>query len=141
MGKEKCFDKIKELYGVVNQNITELSNDLIPIKEKIKDIFSLPKVKEEIKRYANGFKGEAKESKEAFLILEKYMRKEEVSDEENKFFKDQIIDILKGVGVVLPIQLIPLPFVSTILLIVLDETLRSMNVKILPSSFYEKQTD
>ena len=38
MGKEKCFDKIKELYGVVNQNITELSNDLIPIKEKIKDI-------------------------------------------------------------------------------------------------------
>ena len=75
-------------------------------REVVREEVRAEEVKEEIKRYANGFKGEAKESKEAFLILEKYMRKEEVSDEENKFFKDQIIDILKGVGVVLPIQLI-----------------------------------
>jgi len=134
-------DIIKDIYSDVNQSMVGFSEKLLPVKEKFKEIFSLPKVKEEIKRYANGFKGEAKESKEAFLILEKYMRKEEVSDEEKKFFKDQIIDILKGIGVVVPIQLIPLPFVSTILLIVLDETLRSMNVKILPSSFYEKETN
>lgn len=34
-----------------------------------KNIFSLPHVKSELKRYANGFKGEAKESKEAFFVL------------------------------------------------------------------------
>ena len=52
-------------------------------------------------------------------------------------FKDQILDLLKGIGVVLPIQLIPLPFISTILLIVMEKTLLSMGIKILPSSFYE----
>jgi hypothetical protein len=104
-----------------------------------KHIFSLPFVKEEIIRYTKGFKGEAKESKEAFLILGKYMKGEDITEEEKNFFKDQMIDILKGIGVILPIQLIPLPFVSTILLIVMDYTLKSMGIKILPSSFYEEE--
>ena len=149
---EQNMNKIEEVFKSIESNVNtswligafDHAADNKYVKEscsgvlKFAEIFTLPHVKEEIKRYANGFKGEAKESKEAFLILEKYMKKEEVTDDEKKFFKDQIIDILKGVGVVLPIQLIPLPFVSTLLLIVLDETMRSMNIKILPSSFYEK---
>ena len=106
--------------------------------KELTHIFSLPHVKEELKRYANGFKGECKESKEAYFILQKYVKKEELTDEEKKLFKEQTIDILKGVGVVLPLQLIPLPFVSTILLIVVEKTLLGMGIKILPSSFYEK---
>jgi len=48
-----------------------------------------------------------------------------------------MLDILKGIGVVLPTQLIPLPMVGTLLLIVMEYTLKSMGIKILPSSFYD----
>lgn len=109
--------------------------------EEIKHIFSLPHVKEEIKRYATGFKGEAKDTKEAFLILRKYASREDLTDEEKQIFKDQMIDILKGVGVVVPFQLIPLPFVSTILMMLTDQTMKSMGIHILPSSFYEKEKE
>ena len=69
------------------------------------------------------------------------MKKEEISDDEKKFFKEQMVDLLKSVGVVVPIQLIPLPFVSTILLIVMEKTLKSMGIQILPSSFYETEKE
>lgn len=108
---------------------------------ELKESFTLPQVKSEIKRYANGFKGEAKETKEAFIILGKYMKKEEITDDEKKLFKEQMVDLLKGVGVVVPIQLIPLPFVSTFLLIVMEKTLKSMGINILPSSFYETESE
>lgn len=111
------------------------------INSNLIQYFTLPHVKSELKRYANGFKGEAKESKKAFFILAKYMNKEEISGDEKKLFKDQIIDILKGVGVVLPIQLIPIPFLSTILLIVVEKTMLSMGIHVLPSSFYEKEDE
>ena len=124
-----------EILRYIEKTYNEVINS--EFLEKAIETFSLPNVKSEISRYARGFKGEAKETKEAFLILEKYMRKETVTDQEKEFFKDQILDILKGIGVVLPIQLIPLPFVSTILLIVMEKTLLSMGIKILPSSFYE----
>lgn len=122
-------------------NTKEIYHDVVEsnFMGQVKNIFSLPHVKSEVKRYANGFKGEAKESKKAFFVLAKYMNREDITDEEKKLFKDQIIDILKGVGVVLPIQLIPLPFVSTLLLIVMEKTMLSMGIKILPSSFYEKE--
>ena len=127
--EEKILDQIKDEFDDI------ISSKLV---KEIRHIFSLPHVKEELKRYANGFKGECKESKESYFILQKYVKKEELTDEEKKLFKEQTIDILKGVGVVLPLQLIPLPFVSTILLIVVEKTLLSMGIKILPSSFYEK---
>ena len=36
-------------------------------------------------------------------------------------------------------MLIPLPFVSTILLIVMDHLLQTMNIQILPQSFYPQE--
>ena len=110
-------------------------------------IFTLPKVKDEIARYAKGFmgessryssgiKGEAIETKEAFTILTKYIRKEKISRAEKKQFKHFVNDLLKSTGVVVPIMLIPLPFVSTILLIIMDHLLLTMNIHILPASFY-----
>lgn len=127
---EKIWDETKLVFDEVKQS---------KFVDRLEKIISVPKVKEEIKRYAHGFKGEAKESKEAFLILEKYMKKEPVTQEEKEFFKEQTLDLLKGVGVVLPVQLIPLPFVSTILLIVMERIMLSMNIKILPSSFYTEK--
>jgi len=110
-------------------------------------IFTLPKVKNEISKYAKGFmgeatrystgiKGEAIETKEAFNILTKYIRKEKISRAEKKQFKHQVVDLLKGTGVMLPVMLIPLPFIGTLLLIIMDHLLLSMNIQILPASFY-----
>jgi hypothetical protein len=110
-------------------------------------IFTTPKVKEKIagyaksfmgeaSRYSTGFRGEAMETRESFIILSKYIRREKITREEKKQFRQQMVDLLKGTGVVVPVMLIPLPFISTLLLIIMDHLLQSMNIRILPSSFY-----
>ena len=110
-------------------------------------LFTLPKVKEvitrsarlflgEASRYSAGMKGEAIEAKESFIILTKYLKKEKLTHAEKKQFKSHTISILKSAGVVVPVMLIPLPFVSTLLLIIMDHLLMSLNIQILPPSFY-----
>lgn len=114
------------------------------------ELFTLPKVKEDIARYAQVFKGEANrfttgvkgemvESRESFYILTKYLKKEKLTRAEKKQFKTQVFSMLKGAGVVVPVMLIPLPFISTLLLIIMDHLLRSMNIYILPDSFYPEE--
>lgn len=114
-------------------------------------LFTLPRVRAEIARlaklfllettrYTGGIKGEAKETKEAFHILTKYMKREKITSAEKKQFVKQMIDLLKGSGVVVPVLLIPLPFVGTVLLIIVEHLLLSMNIQLLPSSFYPKET-
>jgi hypothetical protein len=115
-------------------------------------IFTLPKVKERIARYAkvftgeasrysSGFKGEAIETKDAFIILTRYIKKEKITKAEKKQFGRQVVDLLKGTGVIVPVMLIPLPFISTLLLIIMDHLLLSMNIQILPSSFYPEKKE
>jgi hypothetical protein len=110
-------------------------------------LFTMPRVGEEMGklagrfvneagRFSTGLKGEAAETKDAFYILAKYIRKEPIGKAEKKQFKKQVVNILKGTGVVIPVMLIPLPFVSTLLLVLMDHLLLSMNIRILPSSFY-----
>jgi hypothetical protein len=111
------------------------------------NLFTLPKVKKEVEKYANmflgeasrfstGMKGEAIESKESFYILAKYLRNEKLTSAEKKRFKKQNLNILKSAGVVVPLILIPLPFISKLLLIIMDHVLLSMIIQILPSAFY-----
>jgi len=115
-------------------------------------IFTHPKVKERIakyakgfmgeaSRYSSGFKGEAIETKDAFFILTKYIKREKITKAEKKQFGLQVVDLLKGTGVVVPVMLIPLPFVSTLLLIIMDHLLLSMNIKLLPSAFYPEKKE
>lgn len=110
-------------------------------------IFSLPNVREtvaasarlfagEAGRMTTGIKGEAHETRALFLTLSRYMRKEKLTRAERKEFKRQVLNLLKGAGVVVPVMLIPLPFVSTLLLILMDHLLRTLHIQILPSSFY-----
>ena len=112
-------------------------------------IFMLPRVKEliagyakaflgEANRYSTGIKTEAIETKDTFTILTKYIKNDKVSREEKKRFKRQVIDILRSSGIMVPVMLIPLPFIGTLLLIIMDHLLLSMNIKLLPDSFYPK---
>ena len=113
-------------------------------------LFTLPRVKAEVEKYARmflgeatrfttGMKGEANETKESFIILSKYLKKEPLTSAEKKRFKKQTLNILKSAGVVVPVMLIPLPFISTLLLIIMDHLLFSLNIRILPDSFYPAQ--
>jgi hypothetical protein len=113
-------------------------------------LFTLPRVKREVEKYANmflgessrftsGMKGEAIETKESFLILAKYLKNEKLTSAEKKRFKKQTLNILKSAGVVVPVMLIPLPFISTLLLIIMDHVLISMNIQILPTAFYHTE--
>jgi hypothetical protein len=110
----------------------------------------IPKVRNKIARYAKGFKGEASryssgmkgeviDAKDSFIILTKFIKREKITKLEKKLFRRQIVDLLKSSGVVVPVMLIPLPFISTLLLIIMDHLLLSMNIQILPSSFYPEK--
>lgn len=111
------------------------------------DLFTLPRVKAEVSRLAQGFlkesarytrgvTGEARETRDAFLILTRYMKRETLTPAEKRQFVRQMIDLLKGTGVVVPVLLIPLPFVGTVLLVIMDHLLLSMKIRLLPSAFY-----
>jgi len=111
------------------------------------NLFTLPRVKEviagyarlflgEADRYSAGIRTEAVETKETFTILAKYIKKDKISREEKRKFKKQVFDILRSSGVMVPVMLFPLPFVGTLLLIIMDHLLLSMNIRLLPASFY-----
>jgi hypothetical protein len=113
-------------------------------------LFTLPRVKEviagyakmfigEAGRYSTGLKTEVVETKETFTILTKYIRKEKITREEKKKFKRQMVDILRSSGVMVPVMLVPLPFVGTLLLIIMDHLLLSMHIHLLPGAFYQKE--
>ncbi len=113
-------------------------------------LFTLPRVKEviaglakmflgEAGRYTTGIKTEAIESRETFIVLTKYIKKEKITRDEKKKFKKQVIDILRSSGVMVPVMLIPLPFIGTLLLIIMDHLLLSMHIQLLPDSFYPKE--
>ena len=111
------------------------------------NLFTLPRVKEviagyarlflgEADRYSAGIRTEAVETKETFTILAKYIKKDKISREEKRKFKKQVFDILRSSGVMVPVMLFPLPVVGTLLLIIMDHLLLSMNIRLLPASFY-----
>ncbi len=111
------------------------------------NLFTLPLVKEviagsarlflgEADRYSTGIRAEAVETKETFTILAKFIKKDKISREEKRKFKKQVFDILRSSGVMVPVMLFPLPFVGTLLLIIMDHLLLSMNIRLLPASFY-----
>ncbi len=114
------------------------------------NFFTIPRVKEliasyarlfigEAGRYSAGVKTEALETRVTFITLTKYIRKEPITREEKKQFKIQVFDILRSSGVMVPVMLFPLPFVGTLLLIIMDHLLLSMNIRLLPDAFYPKE--
>jgi len=96
------------------------------------------KFQNEAERYSGGLKTEAVETRETFTILTKYIKKEKITREEKKQFRNQVFDILRSCGIMVPVMLFPAPFVGTILLVIMDHLLLSMNIHLLPDSFYPK---
>ena len=90
------------------------------------------KLKEGLKEFAQKISKETVETKEAAKIMQKYFRECSISEEEEKIFKLQLVDVLKVFGVMIPFVLIP---GASILMPLIVKIAKKFNINILPSSF------
>jgi hypothetical protein len=100
----------------------------------------LAKVKEDlevkIKVFLSKVSEETDETKEAAKIIQKHIKGEPVSDEEEQKLKEQFFDILKITGIGIPFMLIP---GASLLLPAIVIIAKKYNIELLPSSFQEKK--
>lgn len=105
------------------------------IKEEITHIHMhehWDKIKIEFKIFLEKASNEVDETKEAGVILKRHVAGEEITEEEREKVREQIIDLLKGVGIAVPFALIP---GASVVLPFLIKFAEKNGVKILPSSF------
>lgn len=105
-------------------------------KDKIIQFLEPEKVESEIRIFVQKLSNEARETKEAAMIVAKYMTGEKITEEEGKALKEQFYDVLKIAGIGVPFALIP---GSTILLPLIVSFAKKRGINILPSSFEEKE--
>ena len=77
-------------------------------------------------------KKQAANTKEAGLVIEKYIQYGKISQEDEEILKTQIMDSLKIVGVVIPFVLIP---GSAILMPLLIKVAEKNNIELMPTAF------
>ena len=103
----------------------------------ITKIFNIKFIRNELLRYFNGVKGESKDAKKSLSILYKRTKGEIISVEERKFIVKEMFEWLKAGGILLPIYLIPLPIISEVIIVLLDNLLqKTLGYKFLPDKFY-----
>ena len=81
-------------------------------------------------------KTEAIQTKEATIIVQKYLKEGTISDIEEKALKTQLMDSLKLIGVLVPFVLIP---GASILMPLLIKVADKHNIELMPSAFNEKK--
>ena len=92
----------------------------------------IDKIEEGAHYFVQSIKKEGQETKEATLIVQKYMRTGQMTDDEERIIKEQIVDSLKIIGVVVPFILIP---GASIVMPILIKVAEKRGVELLPSSF------
>ncbi len=96
----------------------------------------IQKIEDNAHHFLLSLKTEAFETKEATIIVQKYIKKGKISEEEEKILKNQMIDSLKFLGIVVPFVLIP---GASILMPILIKVANKHNVQLLPSAFNKKE--
>ena len=79
---------------------------------------------------------EARETQDASKIMVKYLKGGNISKEEEKELKSQIVDIFKAVGIGIPFVLIP---GSSLLLPFLVKMAEKKGIKLLPTAFNDSE--
>lgn len=85
-----------------------------------------------IKIFLQKISQEASETKEASVILKKYIKDGKVTPEEEEKFREQLIDVLKAMGIGIPFVLIP---GASLLLPLVAKISNKFKINIFPSSF------
>ncbi len=95
------------------------------------------KIEEGAHHFLHCIKIEYEGTKEAGSIVEKYMKGEKITTEEEHVLKVQLVDSLKMVGVMVPFVMVP---GASILMPILIKVASKHNIELLPSAFNEKTT-
>lgn len=90
------------------------------------------KLKKGVEKFAQGMKREAAETKEASTYIAKHMRGEKLTKEESDAVKQQFYDVLKMVGIGVPIAVIP---GGAVLMGFIIKIANKHNISLTPSGF------
>lgn len=124
-------------YKIKNNKLKRTFNSAFATIEKYTTVHP----KKELIRFLKGFKGEINETGTAGNIFGKYIKGKKLTTEEKIFFGKQMKDVLKSVAIGVPYYLLPLPFVGTISLVLLDRLFAKHGKQFLPSSFYNQEKE
>jgi hypothetical protein len=89
-------------------------------------------------RFAKDLSNEAKETKEASLLVVKFLKEGKISADEEKELRTQVYDLFKMMGIGIPFVLIP---GSTLLLPFLLRISKRFGINLLPTSFTHTEDD
>lgn len=106
-------------------------NNILFNRQKI-----LTKIEESAKSFVVSVKEEASNTKEAGLIIQKYLQTKEITKDEEHTLRTQLYDSLKIVGVVIPFILIP---GASIIMPILIKIAEKHDIELLPTSFQKKK--
>ncbi|WP_316633905.1 hypothetical protein [uncultured Flavobacterium sp.] len=89
-------------------------------------------IEKNIHHFLFDLKKEVEGEKEAVLIIQKYIKEGEISDEEENILKTQLFDSFKIIGIGIPFLLIP---GASILMPILIKVASKYNIELMPSAF------
>lgn len=92
------------------------------------------KIEKALKDFAHKVGTEAEETKAAGLIIKRHLAGEKISAADNKILKAQMLDILKGVGIGIPILLVP---GASIIVPVVLTIAKKHGINLMPSAFQD----
>lgn len=95
-------------------------------------------IKKHIDSFLKSLKTEYKGSKSSAKVIEKYLKGEKITPEDDLLLRRQIFDYFKYIGIVVPFIVIP---GSMIILPLLVREAKKRNIDLLPSSFSEKKEE
>lgn len=101
--------------------------------EKIKII---EKIEESAHHFLRSVRVEYEGTREAGVIIRKYMREGNITVEEEKVLRVQLMDSLKIIGIGVPFVLIP---GASVLMPILIKVAEKHNIELMPSAFNEKK--
>lgn len=92
------------------------------------------KIESNIHVFILNIKEQAGNTKEAAIIIEKFVKGEELTEEDDEILKIQLIDSLKIVGVIIPFVLIP---GASILMPLIIKVAKKHKIELLPTAFQD----
>lgn len=89
-------------------------------------------IEEHAHHFLQGVKAEYQGDKEATLIIRKYLKEGNISEEEEQLLKTQLMDSLKIVGIAVPFALIP---GASVVMPILIKVAGKHHINLMPSAF------
>lgn len=89
-------------------------------------------IEENVHSFLFDLKKEEEGEKEAGLIIQKYIKNDKISNEEENVLKKQLFDSLKMLGIGIPFVLLP---GASVLLPILIKVAHKYNIQLMPSAF------